>query len=78
MLKVIVDFCNYVDWSGRREILKNAIAFPSCGVDSRMLIQRPAGVVRGREDPQVLKPVTPADARFLSANQQASLTQLLK
>jgi hypothetical protein len=50
VLKDIVDFWNYVDWSGRREILENAIAFPSCGVDSRMFIQRPAGV-RGSGDP---------------------------
>jgi hypothetical protein len=50
VLKVIVDFGNFVDWSGRREILENAIAFPSCGVDSKMMIQRPEGV-RGRGDP---------------------------
>jgi hypothetical protein len=49
MLKLML-FLPLVDWSGRREILENAIAFPSCGVDSKELIQRPAGV-RGSGDP---------------------------
>ncbi|MEH7501251.1 hypothetical protein V7152_04270, partial [Neobacillus drentensis] len=33
----------FFDWSGRCEILENAIAFPSCGDYSMELIQCPAG-----------------------------------
>jgi hypothetical protein len=60
-------------------LLENAIAFPSCVGGFKDVIQCPAGVL-GRGDPTGALaprrlPGTPADARFLSANQQASLTQ---
>ena len=81
IILLMVDSAHFLDWSGRRRrLLENAIAFPSCGDDSRKFIQCPAGV-RGRGDPAGAKalrrlPGTPAESEAAwSGNQQSATKQ---
>jgi hypothetical protein len=64
----MVDGLHSVDWSGRRELFKNAIAFSWCDVYSRMLIQNPAVKSYPRKTPEALNAEKAPDGLRISTD----------